>query len=474
MSGTPVVRFAPSPTGYLHLGGARTALFNYLFARHHGGTFLLRIEDTDRERSTPEATAVILEGLRWLGLDWDGGIVHQSAGIERHKQAAERLMARGDAYRCFCAPEELAAKRELAMQQKRDPLYDGSCRALSEAESDRRADSGEKFAVRFRTPGGRTTFEDLVHGELGADNSTLDDFIIQRSDGSPTYMLAVVADDIEMGITHVIRGDDHISNTPKQILLYRALDKPVPRFAHVPLILGPDRKRLSKRHGATGLTEYRDQGFLAPALFNFLALLGWSPGDDREIMGVRELITTFELSGINTRNAVFDPQKLEWMNGRYISATDNETLLELARADFEREGLLDAAPNDQHVLAAIGLAKERCRVTGELAPRSRFFFPVTIEYDPQAVKKIWKDNTPDLLGRAKEVLSGLDDWSEEPLEEKIRALAENLQIGAGKLIQSLRLAVTGTNVSPGIFETLAVIGRDISLERIERAINELG
>ncbi len=474
MSNAPVVRFAPSPTGYLHIGGARTALFNYLFARGNGGRFLLRIEDTDRERSTPEATAAILDGLRWLGLDWDGQVVYQSQAIERHKLAAARLMEQGDAYRCFCPAEVLAEKRELAMSEKRDPLYDGACRELSNAESDKLAASGKKFAVRFRTGPGRTTFDDLVHGRIGADNSTLDDFIIQRSDGTPTYMLAVVADDIEMGITHIIRGDDHISNTPKQILLYRALGRPVPRFGHVPLILGTDRKRLSKRHGATSLTDYREQGFLAPALLNFLALLGWSPGDDREFMSAHELIAAFGLGGINTRNAIFDPRKLEWMNGQYISRTDNETLLDLVRGQFESEGLLAAARDENHLLKALELAKERCRVTGELVSRSRFFFPVEIEYDPRAVKKIWKGEAPRYLASVKKVLAGVDHWNEAALETAIRALAENLQIGAGKLIQPIRLAVTGTNVSPGIFETLAVIGKELALQRIENALATLG
>jgi glutamyl-tRNA synthetase len=316
-------------------------------------------------------------------------------------------------------------------------------------------------------------YDDLVHGETGSENRLLDDFIIQRSDGTPTYMLAVVADDMEMGITHVVRGDDHISNTPKQILLYRALGATEPAFGHVPLILGTDKKRLSKRHGATSLTDYREQGVLAPALFNFLALLGWSPGDDREIMSRYELLAAFDLSGINTRNAIFDPQKLEWMNGQYINGTDNARLLELVRADFERDGLLAASPGESHTLAAIGLAKQRCRVLGDLAPRSRFFFPVEIEFDQQAVKKIWKEGSAGILTSARDCLEKLDDWSEEPLESEIRALAEKLQIGAGKAIHPLRLAVTGTNVSPGIFETLAVVGKTLTLERIELALREL-
>jgi len=261
LSKTPLVRFAPSPTGYLHIGGARTALFNYLFARHTGGRFLLRIEDTDRERSTPEAVKAILEGLRWLGLKWDGEVLFQSQGRERHLQAANRLMEKGAAYRCFCTPEELEARRKLAMAEKRDFVYDRTCLGLSDEQSRRLTQQGKSFVVRFKIPEGTTEYDDLVHGKVDFSNETIDDFILLRSDGTPTYQLAVVADDIHMGITHIIRGDDHISNTPKQILLYRALESPVPQFAHVPLILGPDKKRLSKRHGATSLTEYRGRAF---------------------------------------------------------------------------------------------------------------------------------------------------------------------------------------------------------------------
>ena len=474
MSEKITVRFAPSPTGYLHIGGARTALFNYLFARHHGGSFLLRIEDTDRERSTPEATAAILEGLAWLGLDWDGEILYQSAGIERHRQAAERLLVSGAAYRCFCSPEELEARREKARQQKLDFVYDRTCQKLTRREAESRAASGERFVVRVRVPEGRTEFDDIVHGRVGFDNATIDDFILLRSDGTPTYQLAVVADDLRMGITHVIRGDDHISNTPKQILLYRALGEPVPQFAHVPLILGPDKKRLSKRHGATSLTEYRRMGFLPEAVFNFLALLGWSPGDDREIMNRAEMIQAFDLAGINKRSAVFDQAKLEWLNGQYISAADPGRLFELVREDFRREGLIEAARDQAHLLAAIGLAGQRCRVTGELAGRSRFFFPVEIEYEPQAVNKHWKQDSAENLRRLAEELSALGHWSESPLEEVLRRLAEKLQVSAGRLIHPLRLALTGMDVSPGIFEVLVVMGRELALQRIARAIERLG
>ena len=276
----PVLRFAPSPTGYLHIGGARTALFNYLLARHHGGQFLLRIEDTDRERSTEESVTAIFEGLRWLGLDWDGEPVYQGMGIEKHRAAIEQLLNNGHAYRCFCTREELEQMREDARTQKRDYIYDGRYRDYDPQLAEKRAAEGEPHVIRFRVPEGETTFEDGVLGTIKVQNRVVEDFIILRSDNTPTYQLAVVADDIEMGITHIVRGDDHLSNTPKQIHIYRALGASVPRFAHVPLILGPDKKRLSKRHGATSLTEYRDQGFLAETVVNFLSLLGWWPPQD--------------------------------------------------------------------------------------------------------------------------------------------------------------------------------------------------
>ena len=412
--------------------------------------------------------------MAWLGLEHDGKILYQGAGLARHKQAAEKLLELGAPYRCFCTPEELERKRELARQAKQDFIYDRTCLALGRNQSDRRAEAGESFVVRFHVPEGRTGYEDIVHGRVEFDNATIDDFILLRSDLTPTYQLAVVADDIFMGITHVIRGDDHISNTPKQIMLYRALGEPVPQFAHVPLILGPDKKRLSKRHGATSLTDYRGMGFLPEALFNFLALLGWSPGDDREIMGRSELAAAFDLAGINKRSAIFDQAKLEWINGQYISAADPGRLLELVKDDFRREGLLEAARDEAHLLAAIGLARQRCRVTRELAPRCRYFFPVEIEYDSRAVPKLWKQDSADHLRQLGERFAAAREWSEGPLEEALRSLAEKLQISAGRLIHPLRLALTGMDVSPGIFEVLAIIGRDLTLRRITRACERLG
>lgn len=471
MSQVPVVRFAPSPTGYLHIGGARTALFNYLFARHHGGKFLLRIEDTDRERSTPEAVAAILEGLQWLGIQWDGDIYFQTSVIARHREAAERLLAKGAAYRCFCTPD---SKRNSSSPEKKSFIYDRTCLKLDPEESRRMAESGRQFALRFLIGAGTTQYDDLVHGIVKFENREIEDFVILRSDGSPTYQLAAVVDDIYMGITHIIRGDDHVSNTPKQIMLYRALGAGVPRFAHVPLILGPDKNRLSKRHGATSLTDYRALGFLSDALFNFLALLGWSPGDDREILSREELVRIFTLEGISKKNAVFDQAKLEWMNGRYISGMAPQKILKLVEDKFKAGKLLSQNAGTQeteYLLKVLDLVKERCRLTGDFLPRSRFFFPVELDYDPQAVEKYWKSGTDKLMYALREELRRIDDWKAEPLEASLRTLAEKLHISAAKMIHPLRLALTGQSVSPGIFETMSLMGRDLTISRLDKALS---
>lgn len=467
------VRFAPSPTGYLHIGGARTALFNYLFARKVGGLFRLRIEDTDRDRSTPEAERAILDGLEWLGLEHDGEIVYQAKGIERHARTTEKLLADGVAYRCFCSPQEIEARRAA----KGIYIYDRECAGIPRGDSDRRAASGEPFAVRFLVPEGETRFEDLVHGELRFDNREIEDFVVLRSDGTPTYQLAVVSDDIEMEITHIVRGDDHIPNTPKQIMLYNALGREAPRFGHVPLILGPDKKRLSKRHGATSLTDYRDMGFIAPAVFNFLALLGWSPGSDREILSRRELIELFSIEAINKKSAVFDQTKLEWMNGQYLSSMKAQDIRELLGAGFEAAGLIgpNPAPSEiEHLHRILDLVKERCRSTRDFLPQARCFFPGQVEYDPETVKKRWKEDTRGHLAELRSALAADVPWNATALEEVLRALAEKLQLSAGRLIHPLRLALTGSAVSPGIFEVLEVMGRPLSLDRIDQALERLG
>jgi glutamyl-tRNA synthetase len=334
------VRFAPSPTGYLHVGGARTALYNWLFARHVGGVFILRIEDTDADRSKPELTTAILESLEWLGLIWDEGPVYQSQRLERYREMAVNLERSGHAYPCFCAPEELQAKRAQAESERRAWKYDGACRALSPAERERRRADGQPYAIRFRVPdSGQTSFEDQVFGHIEVEHRDLEDFVLLRSDGNPTYHLGVVADDLDLRVTHVIRGADHISNTPKQILMYQALEAPVPAFAHLPLILGPDKQRLSKRHGATSVGAYREQGVLPEALVNFLALLGWTPPGQKEIVPLKEMVRDFELTAVSKSNAVFDLEKLAWMNSEYVRNLPAERLVPLVEQELAKAGL---------------------------------------------------------------------------------------------------------------------------------------
>jgi glutamyl-tRNA synthetase len=475
------VRFAPSPTGYLHVGGARTALFNWLFARRHGGVFVLRIEDTDRERSSGEMTRAILDGMEWLGLHWDEGPFHQADGVERHRRDALRLVETGHAYRCFCTPEELEARRERArtVGAEESYRYDRTCLlTVSPEEAERRAAAGQPYAVRFRVPEGVTAWDDVVKGRVEFNNADIEDFIILRSDGTPVYNLAVVSDDIHMRITHVIRGDDHVSNTPKQILLYRALGHEPPIFGHVPMILGPDGKRLSKRHGATAVGEYREQGILPWAMVNFLALLGWSPGTDEEIFEVAELIERFSLEGINTKSAIFDPQKLEWLNGQHLSRASAERLEPLVTERLVRAGLANEdvlrARRDWY-LALIDLLKVRARSLEDFVVQARPYFLEEIEYEQEAVQKHWKDpaEVRARLVALRERYATVRSWDEATLEAELRALADELAVGAGKLIHPLRVSLTGVAVSPGIFEVLALMGPELTLRRLDAAIAEL-
>jgi glutamyl-tRNA synthetase len=464
------VRFAPSPTGYLHVGGARTALFNWLFARHHGGVFVLRIEDTDRERSDVAMTAAILEGMSWLGLDWDEGPFHQADGLERHRHAALQLLEAGAAYRCFCTAAQLDERRNAHPDGPDAFRYDRRCAAIADADSAARAEAGEPFALRFRVPEGRTLWEDAVHGEIGFDNAAIEDFIILRTDGTPIYNLAVVSDDIEMRITHVVRGDDHISNTPKQIMLYEALGAAVPVFAHVPMILGADGRRLSKRHGATAVGEYARQGILPEALFNFLALLGWSPGTDEEIFTRDALVRRFSLEGINRKSAIFDTQKLEWMNGRYMAELPDERVGAMLAESYR------AVVRESEWWARLGrLLKVRARTVGELLELARPFVVDNVTYDETAVARHWKEPrvlTPRLEALAAD-LAALDPWTEEELERAVRARAEAEGVGAGKLIHPLRVALTGTGASPGIFEVAQLLGPATVAARLGAAIERL-
>lgn len=467
------VRFAPSPTGYLHVGGARTALFNWLFARHEDGVFILRIEDTDRERSNPEMTRAILEGMAWLGLRPDEEPAHQADGLERHRRDVQRLIERGVAYRCFCSPEDLDARSTAAGVKPDAYRYDRFCLRVEGTESTLRAAAGEPFVVRLRVPPGETAWDDAVHGRIAFDNGDIEDFIILRTDGTPIYNMAVVSDDVAMRITHVLRGDDHISNTPKQIMLYQGLSAPLPVFGHVPMILGPDGRRLSKRHGATAIGEYRTQGILPAAMVNFLALLGWSPGEDREIFSMAELVERFTLQGINRKSAIFDSQKLLWLNGQHLNQLSAEALEPLVCEALEQQALPVPAANEWfHRL--IDLLKVRARTVRDIALQAAPYLS-RVSYDPEAVSKYWKDAgaVADRLGRLRVRLGDLAQWDEESLERALRGVAEADGTGAGKYIHPLRVALTGAAVSPGIFEVAALMGRERVLERIDEALLEL-
>ncbi|MGH7572407.1 MAG: glutamate--tRNA ligase [Gemmatimonadota bacterium] len=471
------VRFAPSPTGFLHVGGARTALFNWLWARHAGGTMVLRIEDTDLERSTREMIEAILEGLAWLGIDWDEGPFYQSSLREHHQAVARELLESDHAYACFCTSDELAAEREAAIASKESYVYSGRCRAIDPEASRARRAAGEHNTIRFRVPAGETAWEDVVHGPTRFANETIGDFIILRSGGAPVYNLAVTVDDRDMAITHVIRGDDHISNTPKQILLYRALGAPVPVFGHVPLILGPDKRKLSKRHGAVAVTAYRDLGYLPDAFVNFLALLGWSPGDDREVLDRRELIELFTLDRITGKSAIFDVQKLEWLNGQHLSRMSGAELADLARPLFVEAGV--ASPDQLErpwFTSLMDLVKVRSRTLRDLVAQGRPFFPGPVEYREDAVRKFWKDPAAarEALGVAAEFVDGREAFDDlEATERDLRALCEGRGVSAGKVMQALRVALTGERVSPGIFETMAMMGCPLVVERIAAARDHL-
>jgi len=468
------VRFAPSPTGSLHVGGARSALFNWLYARKTGGVFVLRIEDTDRERSNDASTRTILDGMTWLGLTWDEGPFHQADGLGRHRADAERLLAENRAYRCFCTPEELAARREAAGVEYR---YDRACYHIAPDESARRA-ATEPFTVRFRVPEGTTEWDDVVHGVTTFDNGSIEDFIILRTDGTPIYNMAVVSDDIEMRITHVIRGDDHVPNTPKQILLYQALGAAVPTFAHVPMILGADGKKLSKRHGATAVGDYAELGILPEALFNFLAFLGWNPGDEREVMAKDELVEAFTLERINKKAAIFDTEKLEWMNGQYLQHVPARELLPRVGPQLVADGLVAQAEVDTApgwLLTLVDLLKARSRTVLEIAPRAVPILAATIDYDEAATAKHWKDpQTAERLAALRPVFQALEPWTPEAVEAALRQEAERMGVGLGKIAQPLRVALTGSAASPGIDQVVWVMGRDRVTARLDAALERIG
>jgi glutamyl-tRNA synthetase len=476
------VRFAPSPTGYLHVGGARTALFNWLLARRQGGMFVLRIEDTDVERSSSEMVDGILDGLRWLGLDWDegpevggpNGPYFQSERLDRYHAMVQRLVASGDAYYCYCMPDELKARREAGEHAAGGWKYDRACLRLTPEDIAARERGGVARAVRVKVPDGVIAFDDLVHGRIEIDGAHVEDFVIARSDGHPTYQLSVVSDDVEMGITHVVRGDDHISNTPKQILLYRAVGAPVPQFAHVPLILGPDKKRLSKRHGATSVMEYARQGYLPEAMVNFLALLGWSPGSgDREIYSRDELTQIFALDGISGGNAVFNTEKLDWFNQQYLArlapgelAVRLQPLLEAAglwRADF-------LTTRHTWFFRVLELLTPRAKRLDDFVSQGRLFFADAIDLDATAIDKHLRvAGMGEHLEAVSAAFDTLESFDLATTEAALRSTADARGVKAASLIHAVRVAVTGKTASPGLFDVLVLLGRDLVRSRLASA-----
>jgi glutamyl-tRNA synthetase len=473
VSASPVrVRFAPSPTGYLHVGGARTALFNWLYARHLGGTLVLRIEDTDLERSTAEMVEGILVGMRWLGLDWDEGPFYQTERMDLYKAAAAKLVADGRAYYCFCTKEELEQRRQAATAAGRAPQYDESCRKISREEANARKNAGAACAVRFAVPGtGSTKFQDAVFGEVEFANTELEDFVLLRSDGVPTYHLSVVVDDVDMKITHVLRGADHISNTPKQAMLYEAMGAPLPVFAHVPLILGPDKTRLSKRHGATSVISYKDEGIVPEAFRNFLALLGWTPPEGSpEILRDDELIRLFSLEGISHSNAVFDRPKLDWFNTEYIRAYPAEKLLPLIEEEWTKANVVPESADRSHLAATIDLLKSRARNLKDFANSFRAFFTDKYENDPAAVAKFLNDPAiREMLVELADIYAKLPEFTEASTEQALRDLATAKGVKAGGLINGARVALTGQAVAPSLFAVMVNLGREKTVARLQRA-----
>ncbi|RLB83683.1 MAG: glutamate--tRNA ligase [Deltaproteobacteria bacterium] len=459
--GTVKTRFAPSPTGYLHIGGARTALFNWLFARHNDGKFILRIEDTDQLRSTRESTDAILSAMRWLGLDWDEDPYFQAERVEIHRKMVQKLIDEGKAYYCICTPQELEEKRKKALSEKRKPKYDGTCR-------DKNIGRTEGSVVRFKSPQtGVTIVNDLIKGKIRFNNSELDDLIIERSNGYPTYNFAVVVDDAQMGITHVIRGDDHLNNTPRQIHLYKALGYKVPEFAHVSMILGADKTRLSKRHGATSVMTYKEMGYLPEALVNYLVRLGWSHGD-QEIFSVSELIDFFNLEAIGNSAAVFNPEKLLWLNQHYIQKSSGEKLAEEVRPFFEK---LQLNVSDMQYLKQVATdLKTRSKTLVEMADSGAFYFKDEIEYDEKAAEKFLKAEFAEHLRSVAKELPRLEDFTKEGIETFLRSLAERRETKLKFIAQPVRVAITGKTVSPGIDEVMITLGKEKVVQRIKRAL----
>ena len=456
-------RFAPSPTGYLHIGGVRTALFNWLYARHCGGTFVLRIEDTDKERSTNESVQAILEGMAWMGLDYDEGPIYQSDRLERYKEVIDQLLDAGQAYRCYCTREELDKVREEQRAQGIKPRYNRHCRDQHNPE---RPDV--ESVIRFKNPlEGSVQFDDAIRGQIVISNEELDDLVITRANGTPTYNFAVVVDDIDMGITHVIRGDDHVNNTPRQINIFKVLGAALPIFVHVPMIVGGDGQRLSKRHGAVSVLQYRDEGFLPEAMQNYLVRLGWSSGD-QEIFSLDEMISSFDIQNVNRAASAFDVDKLKWLNQHYIKASDSAQLVSLLSDRLKDRGIdVSSGPPVDDVVSAL---RERAQTLDEMADKSEYFFSEFEDYDVNAAQKHLRPVARDMLADVRSRLSVVEPWSAELIHAQVMATVEDYDAKLGKLAQPLRVAVSGTAATPPIDETLLLVGKARTIDRIDRAL----
>jgi len=480
------VRFAPSPTGYLHIGGVRTALFNWLYARHYKGTFILRIEDTDQVRSTEEAVNVILEGMKWLGLDWDEGPgkegkygpYYQMQRLPLYQKYAEKLLKNKKAYYCYCTKEELTESRQKQTKEGKSLRYDRHCLNLSEEEKRRYEEEGRKPVIRLKIPAKKIVFNDLLRGEVNFEGELLSDFVIVKSDGIPTYNFAVVIDDALMDISNVIRGDDHISNTPKQILIYEALGFNLPKFAHLPMIMGSDHTRLSKRHGATSVMEYKEIGYIPEAIVNYIAHLGWSSGDEREIFSLEELVKEFSLDKISKHAAVFGIDKLNWFNSEYLKKRSVDSLVKmvipfLKKANYIKEENLSPVKLEW-LKEIIKLMQGRFKNFSQFIDYADYFFVDKIDIEPQAFQSVLnKEGISDILKALKEELSVLKCWDEKSIEDIVREIASSLQIKGGKIIHPIRVALTGKKIGPGLFELIVVLGQEKTIQRLEEAIEKL-
>jgi glutamyl-tRNA synthetase len=481
------VRFAPSPTGSLHIGGARTALFNWLFARHHGGKLVLRIDDTDTTRSTDASRRQILSSLKWLGLDWDEGPeaggphapYYQSQRFELYRKAAARLVAEGKAYYCYCAPEELELRRKEALAERKDPRYDGRCRRLAPDARSRMETEGRKPVIRLQIPeSGETVVHDCVRGDVSFANELLDDFVIMKSNGVPTYNFATVVDDLEMRITHILRAEEHLSNTPRQILVYQAMGLPLPVFAHVSMILAPDRSKLSKRHGATSVEEFMEQGYLPEALVNYLALLGWSPNGDEEILSRKEMVRQFSLEDLGKNAAIYDLKKLTWINGHYLNESDLDRVTGQVIPLLKEQKLIPEKFSHSfylYIRNVVGTVRSRTKTVNEIVDASTYFFRDDFAYDEKGVRKYFSEPVvAGVLRKARQRLERLEPFNVETTEDAYRKLTEELGIKTGELFHPTRLALSGRTMTPGLFEIMMTLGKARTLQRLDRAVAFIG